>query len=69
VSLRRDRALADGGAKPRPGGLLPGSSFVAKNHGKRLIGTFGAANRGRVLSESERRAVEADLRERRILQP
>jgi hypothetical protein len=69
MTLRRDRGLADGGAKPRPSGLLPGTSFVARNHGKPLIGTFGAASKVRRLTADERRAVEANLRDRGILRP
>jgi hypothetical protein len=59
VSLRRDRALADVAA-PRPSLQL--EKFSARNHGVKEVGSFGAASKGRKLTQAEVAAVTERLR-------
>jgi hypothetical protein len=58
--LRRHRALAAGGAAPRPSFQL--ERFSARNHGTPITGSFGAASKPRILNAAERKEIEARLR-------
>jgi len=42
--------------------FVPRSEFVGRDQNLRVVGTFGAANRGRRLSDDERRAIEQRMR-------
>jgi hypothetical protein len=65
--FRRSRRGA-ANAAPRPAGVPRGDYVGDGKHGRPFVGQkFGAANRGRVLSEAEKRAVERQLRERGML--
>jgi hypothetical protein len=67
LSLRRHRRSA-ANAAPRPA-FVPRGQYLGKNHGRPFVGTkFGAANRGRKLSDAEIRAIEAEMRRQGVLQ-